>query len=233
MLLSAAKLNWMGKNVFTVFTILVFFVAGFTISSGLGGFALIGGLWLFFTRKSESPTFARLSLGGGALIALLFWTINFIALQPHSTAPYTFNVFGFEFYPSPRLLVWEASVQTFRENFFVGRGVGQHSCQIIFENTDGGYAFLTDAHNVLLSVASQTGVFGLAAIVLIIVYLLIRCFPAAANGDKRSIIQSGLWIAFVSAFVYQGLVGSFEDSRHLWVLIGLMLCAADSTHRPE
>jgi hypothetical protein len=38
-------------------------------------------------------------------------------------------------------------------------------------------------------------------------------------------IYRGLLIGFISSFVLQGLVGSFEDARHLWVLLGLILAA--------
>ncbi|MCY7376647.1 MAG: O-antigen ligase family protein [Pyrinomonadaceae bacterium] len=227
LLLIAASLNWVRKSVLLIFSSLILLIAAFTISSGLGGFALVIGWWIFFSYRDERKLFAVFSLSGGILIAFLFWAMNFVALQPHSTAPFSFSFFGFEFYPSPRVMIWQASLQTFRENLFFGRGVGQDSCQVVFQNTDGGFSTLTDAHNVFLSVASQAGCFGLLAIVLIIFYLLKQNLAADFSRDKSSVLPFGLWIAFVSAFVYQGLVGSFEDARHLWVLIGLMLCAND------
>ncbi len=257
LLLIAAKSDWIGKKLALIFAALIFIIAVFTISSGLGGFALILGLWIFYLYRNRSEPSASagglplasnppadadgsdrlvavLSLSGGILTAILFWILNFVALQPHSTAPYAFNFFGYEFYPSPRLLIWQESLQTFLNNFFFGRGVGQDSCNILFQNTDGSFATLTDAHNVFLSVASQEGIFGLAAIVTIIFYLVKKNTPAIRSTGQSSIIPAGLLIAFVSAFVYQGLVGSFEDARHLWVLIGLMLCAGDlAAHRSE
>lgn len=223
--LAAAKSGWIKKKFAAIFVWLIFLIAVFTVSSGLGGFALILGLWIFYLHRLENKSLAVLSLSGGILIALLFWWLNFVALQAHSTAPYAFNFLGYEFYPSPRLLIWQQSWQTFSNNFFFGRGVGQDSCAVVFQNTDGSFATLTDAHNVFLSVVSQEGIFGFAAIVLIIFYLVKNNATAIYSSDKSSIIAAGLLIAFVSAFVYQGLVGSFEDARHLWVLIGLMLCA--------
>ena len=130
-------------------------------------------------------------------------------------------------------MVWTASLETFRDNLFFGRGVGQDSCDVIFQNTDGGFSALTDAHNVFLSVASQEGGFGLTAIVLIIFYLLKKTASVEFAFDETSVIKAGLRIAFLSAFVYQGLVGSFEDARHLWVLIGMMMCANDLAHRAK
>lgn len=234
LLLFAAKSGWIRKSVFLIFSFLIFLIAVFTISSGLGAFALIIGLWIFYAYRDVYKVLARLSMIGGIVAATLFWILNFIALQPHSTAPYSFNFLGFEFYPSPRLLIWQESAQTFLNNFIFGRGVGQDSCNILFQNTDGSFTTLTDAHNLFLSVASQEGIFGLAAIALIIFYLVKKNSSAFFAADKSSILPSGLLISFVSAFIYQGLVGSFEDARHLWVLIGLMLCSEHlSGHRSE
>ncbi len=233
LLLAAAHLKWIRKSLFLILATLIVLIAVFTISSGLGGFALIIGWWIFYGQRTENKFLAVSSLGGGTTAALLFWLMNFIALQPHSTAPYTFHVFGHELYPSPRLLVWTASLRTFRENLFFGRGVGQDSCQVVFQNTDGSFTALTDAHNIFLSVASQEGIFGLAAMLLLIFYLIRMSFTAALSTRKQSVISMSLLIAFVSAFIYQGLVGSFEDSRHLWALIGLMLCTDSLAHRAE
>lgn len=233
LLLIAAKMNWIGKSVFLIFALLIAVIAVFTISSGLGGFALIAGWWIFCERREKHQLSANLALIGGTAVAMFFWLMNFVALQAHSTAAFTFRVFGFEFYPSPRLLVWQASIQTFREYFFFGRGVGQDSCEVFFQNTDGSFTVLTDAHNLYLSVASQEGIVGLAAILILIVYWLRAFSPFGSATDKFSAVTTGLWIAFLSAFVYQGLVGSFEDSRHLWTLFGLMLCADNLVDRPE
>jgi putative inorganic carbon (hco3(-)) transporter len=84
---------------------------------------------------------------------------------------------------------------------------------------------LTDAHNVWLNVAAQTGVFGLLAISLIIYYLTRRTFPLNFDRNEESIYRIGFGLAFFGAFVYQGVGGSYEDARHLWVLVGFFLIA--------
>ena len=38
-------------------------------------------------------------------------------------------------------------------------------------------------------------------------------------------VAIALAIAWLDAFVYQGLTGSYEDARHLWVLLGLFLAS--------
>jgi len=43
-------------------------------------------------------------------------------------------------------------------------------------------------------------------------------------------------LAFLVAFAYEGLGGSFEDARHLWVLFGLFLASgrlAEATDPPR
>ncbi len=231
LLLIALKMNWIKKSFSLIFAALGALIAVFTFSSGLGGFAVICGLWGFYNYQNENKKFARLSLYGGIMTAIFFLMLNVVALQSHSTASFTVNFAGREFQPSPRVMIWQAASETFRENFLFGRGVGQDSCKVVFQDTDGNFAVLTDAHNIFLSVASQSGVFGLVAVILIIIYLL-KDVPFNFSPDKSSIISAGLWTAFISAFVYQGLVGSFEDTRHLWTLIGLMLCANDLAHSP-
>jgi hypothetical protein len=41
----------------------------------------------------------------------------------------------------------------------------------------------------------------------------------------RSGVTAGLAIAWLGSFALQGLVGSFEHQRHLWILFGLILSA--------
>ncbi len=86
---------------------------------------------------------------------------------------------------------------------------------------------LTDAHNILLNVAAESGIFGLLGILAIILYFTnIKVFSIFED-NETNIIKVGLVLAFISAFEYQGIGGSFEDARHLWVLIGLIISSDD------
>ncbi|MCS6874088.1 MAG: O-antigen ligase family protein [Pyrinomonadaceae bacterium] len=191
-------------------------VCVFTFSSGFGGIFLTAGLWIYLEQDKKLAKTLSLLLSG--LVALLLYLVNFIALQPHSTAPFSFKIFGLEFFPSARLLVWIDSTKTFLENPLFGKGIGTNSCQVLFQNTDGSFSFLTDAHNIFLSVATQSGIFGLIGILLIMIVVL-------RMSSKSNVLQRAFIIAFISAFVYQGLVGAFEDARHLWLLIGFIITA--------
>jgi putative inorganic carbon (hco3(-)) transporter len=225
LLLIAEKLNFIGEKLCRILVCLLLICAVFTISSGLGGIIFTIGVWIWVCDKSSQNGFAKISFGGGILVAILFFVINFVALQKYPNAPYSIKLpfFEIELLPSSRLLVWSDSLHTFAENVLTGKGLGLNSCEVVFQNTDGNIAYLTDAHNIFLSVASQNGIFGLIAISAIIYYFVRKFSLSTFNPDNRKFLQNALILAFISAFFYQGLTGSFEDTRHLWVLIGFIL----------
>lgn len=206
---------------------LVSICAVFTISAGLGGFALAVGLWFWIIYRRKRGRFAIFSLSVGLLASFLFFLMNFVALQQHSSSEAVFRIpfFNREFQFSARVLIWQESVQTFANNFFSGIGLGQDVCRVVFQNTEGTISILTDAHNYLLNSAAQNGVFGLAAIVAVTFYVARQAFPFRPREKDSAVILYGLIAAFVCCFVYQGLTGSFENARHLWVLIGLIFSA--------
>jgi ABC-type enterochelin transport system permease subunit len=72
-----------------------------------------------------------------------------------------------------------------------------------------------------LNVAGQTGILGLFALCYLCVFLFRRT-NVFSFANQKSILQTVLGIAFLNAFLYQGLSGSYEDARHLWILIGLL-----------
>ena len=118
-----------------------------------------------------------------------------------------------------------ASWKTFTQYPVFGKGVGQDACEVRYLDLSGNNQYLTDAHNMLFNVAAQEGVFGIIAVLLISVYFIKRLFPLNVADSEANVIRIGLAIALVNAFVYQGLSGSFEDARHLWVLTGFLLAA--------
>ena len=81
--------------------------------------------------------------------------------------------------------------------------------------------FLTDAHNTFLSIAAHDGLFGLAAFCTLIIFVL-RKPSLQTSGNPESVIHTAAWIGLVQALLYQGIAGSWEHTRHIWVLIGLV-----------
>lgn len=86
---------------------------------------------------------------------------------------------------------------------------------VLYQNPSGYLEHLSDAHNTFLNVAVQAGIFGLAALFLLLLGV-VQVYRRAESFDVQV-----LTFAFLNAFAYQGLGGSFEDARHLRVLLGL------------
>ena len=213
--------GWIGKWVFRVAVILMILAAISTISIGIGGVFLVLGICIYTTSSIPRARFRRYSMFAAVIIAVVFYLSSFVALKPHSTSPYSFDlpIIG-NVQPSPRTLVWTAVLQTIAADLIVGKGLDQPVCAVRFENTDGSYSMLTDAHNIYLSVAGQNGFVGLAALLALIAFL----WRIGYRSDDVAVRL--LWAAFVSAFIYQGFIGAYEDARHLWVLMGLLVAVS-------
>ncbi|HEY0047850.1 MAG TPA: O-antigen ligase family protein [Pyrinomonadaceae bacterium] len=219
------KLGWINKKILYSLLAGILFCAAFTISPSLGGIALSLGVWWWLCFKKSKPFLAKINLAGGIFAGVAFIFAVMIAPSLHPTAPFFIDVPLIEkrVAPSGRVMTWMDSWRTFSENPFVGRGVGQDACDVRYFDLTERLQTLTDAHNVFLNVAAQMGIFGLLAITLIIFYITRKTFPLIFDETNRSVFRIGFGLAFISAFFYQGIGGSYEDARHLWVLIGFFL----------
>ena len=231
LILAAIKTRMFNEKLLLILLAFVSVCAVFTISAGLGGFALACGWWLWLMFRERNQRFALFCMISAGVASFLFFLTNFAALQKHSSAQISFTVplLNLEIQPSARVLIWQESLQTFWNNFYSGVGLGQDVCRVVFQNTEGTTSILTDAHNYLINVAAQNGIFGLLAIIAVTFFIIRLAFPFQFKNSQSSIILAGLSAAFACSFVYQGLTGSFEDARHLWVLIGLILSARHLT----
>lgn len=228
LLFLARERSWISRRIFILSLAASVLAALSTISIGIGGIALVIGVCTYLTRSITRPRLARASLTISIAAAAAFYLMSFAALKPHATSPFSVDipVIG-NIQPSSRVLVWIASFRTFADDPLTGKGLGQPACAVSFENTDGSYSMLTDAHNIFLSVAAQSGSLGLAAMIALSLYL--RRLGRRSDDPAVRLI----WAAFVSAFLYQGAVGAFEDARHLWILIGILVAASNLSRRTE
>jgi hypothetical protein len=224
-LLIAQKLDWVKKSIFYSLLFGILFCSFLTISPGLGGITLVAGIWGWLYFKQSKQLFGRVSLFSGIFLAMFFLPVMMIAPNIHPTSPFSVNIPFIEkkIEPSSRTMVWMDSWTTFTENPFLGRGLGQDVCYINYLDLSGNLQLLTEAHNVLLNVAGQQGILGLFAIIFIVYYVTRKTFPLNFDNNNANVLRVGFGTAFIGAFVYQGIGGSFEDARHLWVLIGLFL----------
>ncbi len=221
--LAGFRLGWVNKAAFTVFIMVFSIAAFFTLSPGLGGIFLCLGLWFWFLfREKEDFLYSKLSLLFGCSAAFLFFTALLFAPNENLLSPYRFNFFGKIIYPSERLLAWQASLQTFAENPIFGRGIGLDVVGIFSILASGQKHFVGDSHQLWLNVAGQAGIFGLLAICFLCFFFFRKMLPLRLGNEPNDVLRVCFGTAFVGTFLYQGLSGSFEDARHLWVLIGLL-----------
>ena len=221
MLFLAVQRGWISNRTAWPLLAGILVAAAATISPGLGGIALALGTGLWLTRRW------RLALFTGIAVALAFLVFQAFTPIVHSTAPFTFMVpgTGQVVAPSGRFLTWSAALAEWASHPILGHGIGIDAVHVAYADPSGNLQQLTDAHNVVLSIAAQAGLVGLAGLILLLGYAVRLTF---APGQKSGFatIQLGLGLTFLNAFLYQGLGGSFEDTRHLWVLFGLLVAAA-------
>lgn len=228
-LLVSIRFKWINHRLSLILLVLYSFACAFTISPGLGGIFLSVGLWLWLIfQEKKKFILARLSLIGGILFAIFFFLAILATPIQTETSPFYFRILLIEkrLDPSSRLLAWETSLQTWREYPFFGKGVGTNVAYVRYLNPSGRAEILLDAHQMWLNVAGQTGTFGFLALCYFCVFMFRRADSFSFADEKRT-LQTALGIAFISAFLYQGLSVSFEDSRHLWILTGLLISLSE------
>jgi putative inorganic carbon (hco3(-)) transporter len=213
----------------------IWFAAVFTVSPGLGGLFLSQGLWAWARLgKTQRRSWATLALVVGLAAAVAFIAAATISPVVTGTGPgYVLPCVGMRVEPSSRVLAWQTAFETFRENPLLGKGVGMEVSYTDYLDASGRQQHLTDAHNLWLSIAGQEGVFGLVAFFSIVFFLCRRLVNLRVDSEPKKAIRTGLGIAFIGAAIYQGLSGSFEDARHLWVLMGVIVSASEGLGEPE
>ena len=224
LLLLAWHCGWVGRRSAVLLGGGILLAAAFSISPGLGGIALAIGAWCWFIGRESAPRFARLAAAGGILAASVFVAAMTLTPILHPTAPWVGSIAGIPVAPSGRLMIWEDAAATFAANPLTGRGLGMDAAQVRYMDPTGHLQKLTDAHNVFLNIGAQAGLVGLAGLLLLIGYVLHASRPWRAAGHAAA-ARVGIGFIFLNGFVYHGLGGSFEDARHLWVLLGLFLAA--------
>jgi putative inorganic carbon (hco3(-)) transporter len=229
MLFAARRLGWVDRRLFAILFVLFTITIAFTVTPGIGGALLAIVLWHWISGRERKRTITpKLILSGGIFAALSFLLVSTFSLIPAPTSPYYFVLGGLRIDPTQRLLAWQGAFQTFIEYPFLGRGIGLGVAEVVFMPPSGRIQLITDAHNIFLSTAGQAGIAGLIPLILIMIVVALRSRPFSVGGGEASPLRLGLGIAFISAFIYQGLVGSFEDARHLWVLMGLIFAIPKS-----
>ena len=225
-LLISARLGWVPRRLAPPLGAGILVGAFFALTPGFGGLLLAAGLWCGLVAPVRDKRLARLALVAGIAGGIAFTLAATVTPILHDNAPFLISLPGLPpLAPSVRLLAWMDALRAFLDSPLLGRGIGIDPANVPFIDPSGAVHYVTDPHNVFLSVAAQCGVLGLAGLLLLILAAvrLGRPFTAtSAMGPARA----GLAVAFLCAFAFEGLVGSFEDARHLWILFGLIAVAS-------
>jgi O-antigen ligase len=222
LLMAARQVGWIDRRKFLLLLPALLIAAATTISPGLGGIILGLGIWCWLTLRPRN--LARLSLLLGICSAVLFVVAMTVTPILHATAPYLIHLpGGIVLAPSGRLMIWTDAVRNFVAHPLTGRGVGIDPVMVKYLDPSGDLEISTDAHNVFLSIAVQCGVIGLAALLLLLWHIASRSLPWRLEARAVSVIRLAVGLGLLIGLVYEGLGGSFEDSRHLWVAFGLFI----------
>jgi O-antigen ligase len=235
LLLAARHLRWVGKGLFVALTAGLLVSAATTISPGLGGVALALGLWLWLLLRERRPAVGRAALIAGAVAAVL--VLPAMALTPilHRTAPFLIPVPALHtvLAPAGRLMTWMDATRNFLSAPLLGRGIGADAVKVAYLDPAGHMQHLTDAHNMFLNIAAQCGLVGVAALVALVAHMVRRTLPLRLPRGGAGVIRLAAGLGLLNGLVYQGLGGSFEDSRHLWLAFGLLLASSRIERRNE
>jgi putative inorganic carbon (hco3(-)) transporter len=187
-----------------------------TISAGLGGIALLAGAWIWLVRK-DSAALRWAAMLAGVSVAVLFVVALSVTVVSYA-APFAIHLpGGITLYASGRVMIWTAAVEQFARHPLLGVGIGVPPVDVHYPNPSGYVEDLADAHNVFLSIAAQTGIVGLIGLAALLAFV-----ARHSRGTLRTVV---LGITVLDVLAYQGLGGSFEDTRHIWLLIGLFIAA--------
>lgn len=202
--------------------------AFFALTPGFGGFLLAAGLLLALRWRKQGGIVAAKAAKAAAIAGgLLLTSAAIVTPIINAHAPFLIPLPGLiPLAPSVRLLAWIDAVQNFVQSPLFGLGVGTAAVDVRFTLPSGDAAFVTDAHNMFLNIAAQCGLVGIAGLMVLIIGIWWVGFRGRPGTDRANLISYKLTLGLLCAFVLEGLVGSFEDARHIWVVIGLILSAS-------
>lgn len=110
-----------------------------------------------------------------------------------------------------RIAIWKESLEIFKNNPLFGIGIGNY---VVEKNILADYRDPSNAHNLYLDIAVETGIFGLAAW-LILLFGTLWKLSSRAN-DKRAIF-------LVAGLVWFSVHGFFETAIYSPVILPLLL----------
>ena len=223
--LTAGAAGWVNRQVAIAFALLIFGASIFTFSAGLGGIVLSVSIFLALGPLRNSKAKRNVVLIGGLCVGILAFASTLISPIQREESKVELPFLNVRIEPSVRVVVWENVLKRGAEFPFLGRGVGEDAANVKYTVVSGHKQVLTDAHNAWLNVFGQAGLIGVTAFTLMCWAILRCCKFDPGHGSEAEWLLFALSAGFVGAFLFQNLFGSFEDARHLWVMVGLIPAA--------
>jgi len=223
--IAAARFNWLRKGLAATIQFGIWFAAFFTLSPGIGGLFLSVAIWMRATlRQKKRPIASRLALAAGIIAATLCLGAALVSPDTENVdAQVAVPMTNIKIEPSVRVLVWSDAARTFLRSPLMGKGTGTDVVRLRYVTLSGQNQLLLDAHDLWLSILAQSGLIGFAAFLTLTVFVLKQCRFELSDDDSNANLRFAMSCAVVGTMFYQGITGSFEDARHLWVLIGLVV----------
>lgn len=228
--------QWLRSRTSALFYPALLLAAVFTLTPGLGGIFLSIGLFLQQKFKSSRSYLGYLCGIAGILAATAILSASIVTLFVSSPNGIQTPILDGEATPSHRVSAWMSGLETFYKFPVFGTGIGLPSAAAIYTDANGNRQLLADAHNTFINVLAESGIVGLLAFMALamwVAWCTIGLKPADPPGRT---IRLCLGLALLDAFFYQSLTGSYEDQRHMWVLLGAIAGYATSMrsrdHRP-
>lgn len=221
--LIAGALGWLRSSLVVLLVTGISVAAFFTLSPGIGGIFLSLAIWIWATQPSTSRLTRNSAIVAGSLLAAFIFLSTVVSPASFFGAKgELMAVSDWQIQTSVRVSVWNDSIERGIENPFVGRGTGTDAANTYYRTVSGQGQLIRDAHNVWLNIFGQAGLIGLAAFLYFCFIVWRMCRFNIHHVHKDAVVLVGLSCAIVGAFFYQNLFGSYEDARHLWVLIGML-----------
>ena len=220
-------LGWVGRRAVLAMASAILLSAFFGLTPGFGSVLFVLGACTWYSQRERRPGLARAALVVGSAMPIIGALLASVTPILHPTAPFLVQIPGLPapLAPSVRLLAWIDAVHNFLASPILGQGIGLDTVDVDYEASGCSTSCVTEAHNTFLNFAVQCGIVGLAALAALI-WFVARHIKRPPPQSQANVLLFGLSIAWLSGFALHGLVGSFEDTRHLWIVLGLILSAS-------
>lgn len=214
------KINSLGGKIITVLSIIVMAIGVILTLSRTGIIGLCIPLIVLLIRQFTKPIYSVLAI---ALFVIIYFFINDIIpfiINSDLSLLARFNNPTHKGLLDDRWYVWEAAINTIKENFFLGVGAGNlpyviddYSSVVLPRSSYNENIGIT-AHNIILSVWAELGCVGVSIFILILTISIKRAFKLIQM-DKWGL---GLLVSLL-VVIFFGLTLSWETKKIIYILL--------------